>query len=131
MRIRVGARRSPLSQIQVHEVLEEIRKHHPNLIFESILVETTGDRDQNTSLRILDKTDFFTKEIDVMVLSGKCRIGIHSAKDLPEPLSVDLEVAALTKGVDSSDALVFRPGESLASLQAGGIIATSSGSFLC
>ena len=48
-----------------------------------------------------------------MLLSGKIRIAIHSAKDLPEPLPAGLVLAALTKGVGSQDSLVFREGESL------------------
>jgi hydroxymethylbilane synthase len=89
-------------------------------------VTTIGDRDQTTSLRSLDKTDFFTKEVDALVLSGQVRLGIHSAKDLPDPLPQGLYLAALTRGVDPSDALVFRQGEALHSLRKGARVGTSS-----
>ena len=84
--ITVGARGSPLSRIQVEEVYAEIRGNHPNILFHPIFVDTLGDQDKKTSLRNLNKTDFFTREIDQMLLAGECRIAIHSAKDLPEPL---------------------------------------------
>ncbi len=106
--ITVGARDSLLSQKQVEEVLQELRVFHSNVVFTPIFIKTTGDLDLQTSLRTLDKSDFFTKEVDEMVLQGRCRIGIHSAKDLPDPIPEGLAIVALTKGVDPSDALVLR-----------------------
>lgn len=126
MKIIVGARTSPLSRAQFREVEQEIKSQCPDVEFEGIFLKTHGDQDLNTSIRSLEKTDFFTREIDELLLAGKCRIAIHSAKDLPDPLPGGLEIAALTKGVDSSDALVFREGDSLSGLPPGSIIATSS-----
>ena len=122
----VGARSSLLSRAQLEEVLQEMKQFHPAIEFHPIWVETTGDKDLKTSLRTLDKTDFFTKEIDALQLSGLCRISIHSAKDLPEPLPKGLVLAALTKGVDPSDAIVLRDQKTLQSLPLGAKIGTSS-----
>lgn len=124
--ITVGARSSPLSRKQVEEVLQELQQHHPNVQFNIHYTLTTGDRDKQTSLRTLDKTDFFTKEVDELVLKDQCRIGIHSAKDLPDPLANGLILICLTKCIDSSDSLVLRPGNTLTTLQRGAKIATSS-----
>jgi hydroxymethylbilane synthase len=118
----VGARSSPLSQAQVKEVQEALDGIH----FLTEWVETTGDLDQTTSLRDLDKTDFFTKELDHMLLKGEIQAAIHSAKDLPDPLPDGIAIAALTEGVDPSDSLVLRSGETLQSLKKGALIATSS-----
>jgi hydroxymethylbilane synthase len=74
----------------------------------------------------LEKTNFFTKEVDELVLSGQCQIGIHSAKDLPDPLPNGLSLICLTKGVDPADVLVLREGETLLTLPLGAKIATSS-----
>lgn len=120
--IRVAARASPLSRAQVLEVAESF----PKIRFIPHFLETTGDLDQKTSLRTLDKTDFFTKEVDALVLSGACRLSIHSAKDLPETLPEGLEMAALTRGVDPSDSLVMNEGITLASINPSALIATSS-----
>lgn len=122
----VGARCSLLSQAQVREVLAEMRVFFSELDFDCIFVETIGDKDQKTSLRTLGKTDFFTKEVDQLLLSGQCRVSIHSAKDLPEPLPKELAIAAITKGVDAADVLVLRQSTSLSDLPAGAEIATSS-----
>ncbi len=123
--LRVGARRSRLSRAQANEVLLQLQASHPHVDFEPVWLETTGDRDLSTSLQSLDKTDFFTKEIDQKQLQGEFRISIHSAKDLPEPLAPGLRLVALTKGVDSSDVIVLRQGL-LRRLPVGARIGTSS-----
>ncbi len=102
--ITVGARGSRLSKAQVEEVAREF----PQIRFIPIWITTKGDVDKTTSLKHLDKTNFFTDEIDARQLQEEFRISIHSAKDLPDPLHPDLEIVALTKGVDPSDALVVR-----------------------
>jgi hydroxymethylbilane synthase len=117
--INTGARSSPLSRAQV----EEIASAMPAIDFQMHWVETTGDKDLVTSLRGLEKTDFFTRELDEMVLQKKVRIAIHSAKDLPDPLPHGLRVAHITKGIDPRDCLVLARGESL---REGLTIATSS-----
>lgn len=117
-----GARASKLSQAQFAEITHELKEKNPGICLIPKWVETTGDKDLKTSLRTLEKTDFFTKEIDAMLLKGECRIAIHSAKDLPDPLPKGLVIAAITQGVDSSDALVFREKEILCQ---GALIGTS------
>jgi hydroxymethylbilane synthase len=122
----VGARSSPLSQAQLNEVLKLLNQNCPYISFKPLLIKTYGDLDLNTSLRNLEKTDFFTKEVDELLLAGECQIAIHSAKDLPEPLPKALTVVALTKGLDPSDCLVLRKNESFERLPFQAIIATSS-----
>lgn len=101
--MKIGARSSPLSRAQVEEIRREF-----NLDFEVVWVETTGDRDKTTSLRTLDKTDFFTRELDQMLLAGHIDAAVHSAKDLPDPLPKGLKIAALSIGVDPRDSLVIK-----------------------
>lgn len=125
-KLRVGARDSKLSQAQVWEVFEEIRAFYPKVHFVPVWVKTTGDKDLRTSLRTLEKTDFFTKEIDQLLLNGEIDLAVHSAKDLPEPLCDGLCVAALTKGLSPSDSLVLREGETLENLPPGALIGSSS-----
>lgn len=124
--IKIGARSSPLSLVQVEEILEELHRFYPPIVFDKIFFQTTGDQDLKTSLRDLERTDFFTKEIDEAILKGVCRLGIHSAKDLPYPLTPGLELICLTKGIDPSDSLVLREHQSLMRLPSGSKIATSS-----
>ena len=126
MKIQAGARSSPLSRAQADEALKEIRAFYPDLELEMSWVVTTGDKHKTVSLRSLGKDDFFTKELDEMLLQGKIRIAIHSAKDLPDPLPNGLSIAAITRGVDPRDCLVLRKGMTLENLPSGSVIATSS-----
>ncbi len=106
--ISVGARNTRLSKAQVEEVHREIVQFFPQIRFHPIWITTKGDQDKITSLKRMEKTNFFTDEVDRRQVEGEFLISIHSAKDLPDPLHPDLEVVALTKGVDSSDSLVVR-----------------------
>lgn len=124
--IEVAGRASPLSKVQIQEVLSELNQFHPHIHFNIQYLLTCGDHDQKTSLRDMGRTDFFTKEIDQLILDGKCRIGIHSAKDLPDPMHPELSILCLTKGMDSADVLVMRENETLDTLPKGACIATSS-----
>lgn len=99
----VGARSSPLSRAQVAEIKREL-----NIDFDVVWVETTGDKDKITSLRNMEKTDFFTRELDELLLSGKIDAAIHSAKDLPDPLPDGLYIEYLSVGLDPRDSLVFQ-----------------------
>jgi hydroxymethylbilane synthase len=124
--IEVGARGSPLSRAQLDEVLHELLQYNAKVTFHPIWVETRGDKDQKTSLRTLERSDFFTHEIDTLQLARGCRIAIHSAKDLPDPLPKGLTLVALTRGVDPSDALVLRDHQTLENLPLKAKIGTSS-----
>jgi hydroxymethylbilane synthase len=125
--IQVAARSSPLSRVQVAEIFAELVQHHPHVKFETHFMPTVGDRDHSISLRTIgERTDLFTKEIDLAILENRCRIGIHSAKDLPNPLTDGLELLCLTRGLDPSDSLVLRSHETLESLPQNSVIATSS-----
>jgi len=66
----VGARGSELSRKQVEEVLEELLRYNSQVRFKPLWVTTTGDRDLTSSLRLMDKTNFFTKEVDELQLKG-------------------------------------------------------------
>lgn len=123
IKVRIAARNSPLSVAQVEEFRSFV---HPWVEFEAEYVETYGDKDKKTSLRTLEKTDFFTREVDHLVLTKNCDLSLHSAKDLPHPLPEGLCLIALTKGVDSRDVIVLRAGETLESLPKGAKIASSS-----
>jgi hydroxymethylbilane synthase len=117
-RLLCGARDSLLSRAQVEEIAAQL-----SVFLEPVYFKTWGDRDRETSLRTLGKTDFFTKEIDQALLAGQIRVAVHSAKDIPDPLPQGLVLVALTRGVDPRDCLVLREGEDLSHVR---IVATSS-----
>ena len=121
MKIFVGARSSNLSKKQVEEVQKELFLHHPEIELVPVWASSPGDRDRTTSLRLVEMSDFFTKDLDQMLLEKKIDATIHSAKDLPDPLRQEFVIAALTEGLDPRDSIVF-----LQELKKGAKIALSS-----
>ena len=122
-KIRVIARGSRLSRLQV----EEVFKKFPNLAYEIKYLESYGDKNQQISLLNGEApADIFTRELDDAIRNGDADIAIHSAKDLPYPLPKDIEVIALFPAFDTTDSLVSRDHKKLAELPAGSIIGTSS-----
>lgn len=110
---KAGARKSKLAVLQTDQALRSIEADVPSLRFERVGVDTPGDRDLRTDLRV-SPPDFFTRDLDDQVLSGAIDCAIHSAKDLPEVLSPGLDFVWLPAGEDSRDVLVVRAGLSLA-----------------
>ncbi len=106
----VVARASPLSQAQFWEFMEIMRSLPERIIWQPIWIESRGDKDKQKSLWNMGKSDFFTYELDQLLLHRKARVALHSAKDLPEPLPNGLVVAAITAGIESCDVLVLRHG---------------------
>ncbi len=122
----IGARSSKLSILQTEEVLRAIHYYYPNLNWIVKVCKTKGDLDLKSSLRNLDKSNFFTHELDQWLMNHKCRITIHSAKDLPDPLPEGLQVIAITEPINEEDVLVLHPDISISSLPKKLKIATSS-----
>ena len=122
-KIRVIARGSRLSRLQV----EEVFKNFQELAYEIKYLESYGDKNQQISLLNGEApADIFTRELDDAIRQGDADIAIHSAKDLPYPLPEDIEVIALFPAFDTTDSLVSRDHKKLAELPAGSIIGTSS-----
>jgi uroporphyrinogen III methyltransferase/synthase len=125
MKLRVISRKSRLSLIQVEEAMALFPSLAGN--YELITLDTFGDKHRDISL--MDPSvpeDFFTRELDEWLLDGKADIAVHSAKDLPYPLTPGLAVIALLPARDRSDALVSRSGQRLDQLPAKARIGTSS-----
>lgn len=123
--VSVGARSSRLSKAQVEEVRQEMSAYIPHIGFTPTWIVTLGDVDKTTPLWKASR-DFFTREIDRMLLQGHFRIAIHSAKDLPHPIPEDLTVVAITHGVDPRDSLVMNDGVTLDTLPHQAKVGTSS-----
>ena len=123
MSIRVIARQSRLSQLQVREAMAKF----PTIDYRLETLASYGDQHQQISLLGGEApADMFTRELDEALMSGRADIAIHSAKDLPYPLDPRLEVIALFAPFDQSDSLVSRDHLALAQLPAGSRVGTSS-----
>lgn len=124
LNIKIGSRGSALALIQVEEIKALLKGAHAPVAFDHRVYATQGDRDKTTSLMDNAADDFFTDAMDEALLKSEIDIAVHSAKDLPQQIREDLEVFALTKSVDETDAFVGRvPFEKLPK---GAKVATSS-----
>lgn len=103
--LRLASRQSSLAVLQAHECLRKLQIFFPRLWGQIITTTTQGDLDQETPLCAVENTGFFTDDVDFLVQSGQCDLGIHSAKDLPE--NPKATVVSITASIDPRDILVF------------------------
>lgn len=120
--IRIGTRPSALAYKQI----EEIKALLPHVHFRTVTIETTGDRDKYTPLGAVEKSDFFTGDIEDALIEGRIDAALHSAKDIEERPPEELCVAAMTSSISPCECLVSRGNRALDELPAGAVIGTSS-----
>lgn len=120
--IRVIARKSPLSLLQVEEAFKPLK----DVGYTLQTLDTYGDCHRNVSLMDNIPQDFFTRELDRCLKDGEADVSVNSAKDLPYPLPPELELYALYASRDKSDSLVSRDNLTLEELPSGARVGTSS-----
>ncbi len=123
---KIGTRASPLAIKQVEEVVGYLKEFYPEMKYEICRIDTCGDKDKITPISDIEGTDFFTKEIDTALLEKKIDFAVHSAKDIPDKIADGLYLAAITKPLDNSDALVSKNNLKLSQLPHGAKIGASS-----
>ena len=120
-RLRVGTRRSGLARAQTATVLRGLTRVAPSLRFETVLVETSGDRDRSTG-----SSPDFTDRIDRALLRGEVDLAVHSAKDLPAALDRRFDLLACPPRADPRDCLVLPRGPLSRRLSRGARVGSSS-----
>ncbi len=113
-----------MSLAQTAEVVQHLRAHLPGFEWEILLFSTTGDADRKTPIDEAPQ-DFFTDTLEAALLEGTIDLAVHSAKDLPEPGSEGLAIAALTPSLDRRDAFVSTNGARLSEMPPGAVIGAS------
>ncbi len=123
----MGTRGSKLSLVQTDLVIERLRQANPDLEIERKIISTKGDEDRKTPLFSLNQKGIFEKEIDQAVLDGRADFAVHSLKDLPvlDP-DTKLVIAGVPERGSPADVLVSRGEKTLAELEAGSVVGTSS-----
>ena len=110
----VGARGSRLSLAQTQGAVMFLEREFPGTSYRIVPVETPGDRDLTTPIE-KSAPDFFTRDLDDAVRTGRIDFAIHSAKDLPERIADDLDWFWLPNREDPRDCWVMRSDMSPAS----------------
>jgi hydroxymethylbilane synthase len=119
--IRIAARNSQLSQVQVKVVSDYLNKLGYETEF--IGVKTKADLFANEPLYKLGK-GVFEKEVNEYVIRGLADLAVHSMKDLTSNLSEELDILATVKRDSPYDVLVSK--KDVFDLDSGSIIGTSS-----
>ncbi len=106
IKIKVGTRGSKLSVAQTSDSLERLRRILPCVVFGLETISTPGDRDRKTDLRV-SPADFFTKDLDDAILSGRIDCAVSSAKDLPDPMPEGIDWFWLPWHEDPRDVIIM------------------------
>ena len=121
VRLRVGTRRSRLARAQTESILRRLGRLAPEMRFEAVSVDTSGDRDRSTG-----RSPDFTDTIDRALLRGEVDLAVHSAKDLPVELDRRFEFLACPRRADPRDCLVVDRGGRTQGLPRGARVGSSS-----
>ena len=124
--LRIATRGSRLALVQTGLVADALRAAHPDLRVEVVEINTEGDRDRQTPLRVLGGRGVFVKAVEDALLDGRADVAVHSLKDVPSEPVPGLTIAAVPERADPRDVLVASEGRSLAELPAGSRVGTSS-----
>lgn len=125
MKLRLGTRRSKLALAQSQQVARALEATDPEVTVELVPVVTRGDVLQGPLAKLGGK-GLFTQELEAGLLDGAIHFAVHSLKDLPAVLPVDLEIAAFPERADPRDVLVSEAAEDLDGLPEGAVLLTGS-----
>jgi hydroxymethylbilane synthase len=125
-RYRIGTRASALARWQTDKISDLWRRSDPHVTVEIVELTSPGDDAPEAPLERMEGTGFFTSTIERALLAGEIDLAVHSYKDLPVVSTAGLVVAAVPARGAVEDALVARPGLTLATLPCGARVGTSS-----
>lgn len=78
----VVCRGSWLSLAQAEIFKQKVAIKFPSLRIDVIIRETAGDKNQSTPLHLVEGEDFFTKDIQDFLATGRADFALHSMKDV-------------------------------------------------
>ena len=107
-RIITGSRGSKLALIQAESVAARIREVNPKLEVSLSKIITKGDRNRHTQLDHVAGVGVFVKELEGALLDNRIDIAVHSLKDVPTDIPLDLRLLAVTERLDPRDVLVSK-----------------------
>jgi hydroxymethylbilane synthase len=123
--VKVGTRGSDLALTQTGHVVDALKEANPDVVFEIVVIKTTGDIDQRQNLAELG-VGVFVRELEAALLDNRVDLAVHSLKDMPSSLPPEFALAAVPYREDPRDAFISRNGETLEEIPAGSRIATGS-----
>ena len=112
---KIGTRGSLLALTQCNQIKDQLEKITGDK-FELDVIKTQGDLITSAPLWQLDGKDFFTKELDEALLSGRVDLVVHSYKDLGSIRPEGIQLAAVTKRTFAHDILLIKQ-ETIATIE--------------
>lgn len=109
--IRIGTRGSELALAQTKQVVGLLNAEYPDLVFETVIIRTKGDKILEKPLIDFGGKGAFVTEFEEALLQGEIDLAVHSAKDMPMELSDGLEIAGVLPRENARDVLVCRKGD--------------------
>lgn len=125
-KVRVGTRGSLLAKTQTGMVVNQLREANPNTEFELVIVKTTGDADQKTSLANFGFQGVFIKELEDALYRNEIDLAVHSLKDVPHALPSPMTLASYIKRENPADVLISQGDVSLMDLPPNAKVGTGS-----
>ncbi len=116
--LRLGTRGSLLAMAQSRQIAAQLMSRHPGLEVQLHPLSTRGDHNQSAALSSVSDPDFFSAELDTVLLDGEVDFCVHSLKDLPALRHAGIARAALPVRENPRDVIVWR-GDIMTRLQAG------------
>jgi hydroxymethylbilane synthase len=123
--LRIGTRGSLLAKWQAEFVRKQIFQAAGDEA-EIIIIKTSGDKLQQSSLSQIGGKGIFIKELEDALLEESIDIAVHSVKDIPTEMQPGLSFPAICRRDDVRDCLVSNNGATLANLRHGARVGTSS-----
>ncbi|MFT7002889.1 MAG: hydroxymethylbilane synthase [Sulfurimonas sp.] len=122
----IATRVSDLALWQAYHIKERIEVAYPKITVELNKIVSNGDKILDKPLALIGGKGHFTKELEDEMLAGNADIAVHSLKDVPTYIPEGLELVAVTKRQDQSDAFLSHKYASLEDLPQGAVVGTTS-----
>jgi hydroxymethylbilane synthase len=106
--IKVGTRGSLLARTQTAQTVERLQQLADeagmSVRFETVIIQTTGDRILDVALSKAGGKGLFTKEIEAALFDRSIDVAVHSMKDVPFQMDDAFVIAAVPRREDPRDA---------------------------
>lgn len=101
-----GTRGSKLALTQTEEVITLLKKNHPKLKIEKVIIKTRGDLFKDKAIHEFKGVGAFVNELNKKILENKIDFSVNSMKDVPTKLPNELCIVAVPKRANPNDVLI-------------------------
>ncbi len=121
----IGTRGSKLALCQAYFIKDKIEKFILDIPVRIKIIKTQGDKYFGSLSKTFGK-GVFVKEIEQELIKNNIDIAVHSVKDVPMEIPLELVIGAVPERSDPRDVLISKENKKLANLPENCVIATGS-----